>query len=525
MHYMNCAELILRKFAELGVDTCFANPGTSEMHFVSALDRVQHIRCVLGLAETVVTGAADAYGRISGKPALTLLHTGPGLANGLSNLHNAKRGPVPLINVVGDHATYHLSLDAPLTTDVVALARPMSHYVQTYGSPRQVAEQTAKAVEHSLEGGGRVVSLILPADIAWSAAPEQPIKPKAKSQSTGGTANAGEDLVEEAARALLSGKRALVLIGGNLNADLLELAGRIAAKTGARVASEVFPTRLAHGAGRPVVERMPYLPEAMHAFLTDVEELVLLGAAPPVTFFAYPEVDSEVVPGCCRIHQLAGADDDPAEALAALDRVLGTRAGEFRRWDRCLSKPESGQLTPISLAQVLSGLIPEGAILIDESLTSGAHLFSECAASRPHDWLFTTGGSIGWGLPAAVGAAIAAPDRKIIALVGDGSAMYSIQALWSLAREKLNAIAIVLANREYAILKMEYSRMRAVTMGENAQQMMSIENPAICFTDIAQGLGVGAARASTAEEFEIALRNALAADGPSLIEAVLCHEP
>jgi len=512
---MNAAEQILRTLVGQSVDTCFANPGTSEMHFVSALDRVTEIRCVLGLAETVVTGAADGYARIAGKPAITLLHTGPGLANGLANLHNAKRGPAPILNIVGDHATYHLALDAPLTSDVAGLAAPMSHYVETFTSAETAATQASAAVGKTLEGAGRVVTMILPADIAWSEGEvgRVAVKPAGRAIDLAS--------IGVAVESLRLGRKAVILLGGSLTPERLAKASRIATATGARLASEVFPTLLAHGAGRPKIDRIPYSPEGMHAFMAGVEDLVLIGAAPPVSFFAYPNVRSEVVPHGCTVHNLAGADDDVDDVLAELERRVQSETATFPQNQASLSERQSGQLDAASLAKVVAAHVPHEAILVDESLTSGLTLHDETASSPAHDWIFTTGGAIGWGLPAAVGAAVAAPDRRVIAFVGDGSAIYSLPALWSMARERLNVTIVILANREYAILKGEYSRMKAATMGARAQSMMTLNDPEISFADLAKSFGVKGVRVVTAEDFDDAFAESLTTQGPTLIEAIL----
>lgn len=507
------ADAVLRTLIDAQVELCFTNPGTSEMHFIAALDRTSGMRCVLGLAETVVTGAADGYARIAGKPAIALLHTGPGLANGLANLHNARRAPVPIINIIGEHATYHRGFDTPLASDIEAFARPVSDWIGR-AEPGQAATITGQAVAEARRGAGKIATLILPADVSWSdAAPIHPVAPEPE-------AKAGAVDVKQAIAALRSGEPAMLLLGGNLDAARLCKAGAIAAACGARLAVETFPTRLAAGAGRPVVEKLPYLPELLHAAMAPVRQLVIVGAHRPATFFAYPGIRSDAVPDDCEVHVLAGPDDPIDAALDALSAV-------FDGDSRCASNeaprplPPSGPLNAFSLAQAVAAQIPEGAILVDEAITGGMALFPILAGAPPHDWLFQTGGAIGWGLPAAVGAAIAAPHRKILCVEGDGSALYSIPALWTMAREKLDVTVLIVANRDYAILKSEYARVRAEGMGEAARSMMSLSNPALDFVQLANGFGVDAMRVESAEGLDAALASAFAEPGPHLIEAVM----
>lgn len=507
------AEAVLHTLIDAGVELCFTNPGTSEMHFIAALDQAGGMRCVLGLAETVVTGAADGYARIAGKPAITLLHTGPGLANGLANLHNARRAPAPIINIVGDHATLHGAFDTPLASDVEAFARPVSHWIGRPETRDEAAALTAEAVAQARRGAGRVATLILPADISWSEAPLTPtLTPPAAE------APASVD-VGPAVAALRGGEPAMLLLGGDLDGARLRRAAGVAAACGARLAVETFPTRLAAGAGRPKIERLPYLPEMLHATMAGLRHLVVLGAHRPATFFAYPELRGDAVPEGCAVHALAGPDDPIDAALDALLTKVGGGRPELNA--PAAAAAPAGPLNPFSLAQCIAATLPEDAILVDEAITGGMAMFPILAGAPRHDWLFQTGGAIGWGLPAAVGAAIAAPRRKVLCVEGDGSALYSIQALWTMAREKLDVTVLILANRDYAILRGEYARVRAEGMGDVARAMMSIGDPDMDFVALAGGFGVEAVRVQCAETLGAALAAAFAAPGPHLIEAAM----
>ena len=386
---MNGAESLVRTLVASGVEVCFANPGTSEMHFVAALDRVPGMRPILGLFEGVVTGAADGYGRMAGKPAATLLHLGPGLANGIANLHNARRAATPIVNIIGDHATHHLQYDAPLTSDVAALARACSAWVHVSTSARGVASDAARAVHAANRPPGQIASLILPANTAWDEA-ERAADPLAAETPAPVTSAA----IDAVAALLRAGKRsALRMRGAALSRRGLEAAGRIAAASGARLLCDTFVPRLERGAGLVAVERIPYFAEQIVAFLADVEGLVLVGAAPPVSFFAYPGKPSWCVPETALIRTLAHPHEDGCGALEALaDAVAAPREPRARA---VLARPElpSGALDPKSAGQVIAHWLPEGAIVIDESATSGAAAYGFLAGAPPHDHLALTGGT------------------------------------------------------------------------------------------------------------------------------------
>jgi acetolactate synthase-1/2/3 large subunit len=516
---MNGADLLCDTLLAGGVDTCFANPGTSEMHFVAALDRKPRMRCVLGLFEGVVTGAADGYARMADKPAATLLHLGPGLANGLANIHNAKRGRSPMVNIVGDHATYHLQHDAPLTTDIESLARPMSHWVGRVPDADHVSSHAAQAIAQARTAPGRIATLILPADAAWTetSAPLAAIPaPLARPQVL-------QPHIQAAVAAIRSGKRTTLMLSGvALRAEALHVAGRIAKATGVRLIAQQSNARMERGAGRVAIERVPYPVDQALETLKDVEQLILVGAKAPVAFFAYPGKPGSMLPAQCAILQLADPGDDLLHALHWLAEELGVGAGvapdvmELRRPDL-----PTGALTPSAIATSLAALMPAHAIVCDESVSSGRNLFQFTRTVPPHDYLQLTGGAIGGGLPMAAGAAIACPDRKVISLEADGSGMYTLQALWTQAREQLDVVTIVFANRTYAILRGELRSVGAGTPGVNASRMLDIDQPALQWTQLAAGLGIESGRATTAESFNELLRASVSRRGPFLIEAVL----
>jgi acetolactate synthase-1/2/3 large subunit len=515
---MNGAESLLTTLVNNGVEVCFTNPGTSEMHFVAALDEVEGMRCVLCLFEGVLSGAADGYARMARKPASTLLHLGPGLGNALANIHNAKKGHVPVVNIVGDHATYHLQYDAPLTADIEGIARPVSHWVYTSKAPGDIARDAAEAVRQA--GIGQVATLMLPADVSWGDNPNGPegrvaVAPPAAVPAA---------RLQQALTLLQSGARCMVMIGGReIDGGRGLLLSRIGKAAGARVCTEVFPGRVARGAGTAVIDRLPYLAELAIDHIKDIEHLILVGAPAPVSFFAYPNVPSAIAAPGCEQFVLAGPNDDIDQVLEDLLQGLG--AVDVAPDVQPLTLPDlgAGPLDVFKLAAAVAHFLPENAVVVDESITSGFALYPATAAAQPHDWLNLTGGSIGWGLPAAVGAAIACPERKVICLEGDGSAMYTIQSLWTMAREQLDVTVVIFNNTRYSVLEMEFARTgaRGGKPGPNAASVLDIGDPDMDFVAIAAGMGVQASRATTAEEFNQQFAAAMQAKGPRLIDAVV----
>ena len=513
---MNGAQALINTLVDGGVDVCFANPGTSEMHFVAALDTVPRMRGVLTLFEGIATGAADGYARIAGRPAAVLLHLGPGLGNGLANLHNARRARVPMVVVVGDHATYHKKYDAPLESDIDALAGSVSGWVHRTSDTADVAADAAEAIAETLSSN-QISTLILPADTSWTdgaglgeTSPRQPRR-----------ADVDADAVESAAAVLRSDEPTVLLIGGDATRGAgLTAAARIAEATETRWYCETFPTRLERGAGIPAVDRIPYFAEAVMAQLEGTKHLILAGAASPVSFFAYPGKPSDLVPEGCSVHVLAG----PTGAAAALAVLADDIAPGTTAPVAALSRPQlpAGALTAVSVADVVGALMPENAIVVDESNTSSVPLTAATAGAPAHDWLTLTGGAIGYGIPAAVGAAVAAPDRPVLCLESDGSAMYTISGLWTQARENLDVTTVIYNNGAYDILRLELQRVGAgATPGPKALDLLDISRPTMDFVKIAEGMGVPARRATTAEEFADALRAAFAEPGPHLVEAVV----
>jgi acetolactate synthase I/II/III large subunit len=517
---MNGAESLVHTLLGCGIDTCFANPGTSEMHFVAALDRIPGMRCVLALQENVVTGAADGYFRMTGRPAATLLHCGPGLANGLANLHNARRARSGIVNIVGDQATYHRPLDAPLTADAEGWARGVSSWVRTVQTAQQVGGDAAAAVQAARTAPGGIATLILPADTAWldggvvGAPLAVPPVPQADPHA-----------VHEAARVLREKPDVLILLGGGAVDEASQrLVWRIAAMTGAKMMTEGSNARTQRGRGRLPLERIPYMVDLAVKVLAPFRHIILVNALPPVSFFAYPGKPSRLYAEGAEIHVLTRPEQDPMAALQALADELGAPPAAMPDSG---PKPEAarGAPTPEGLAACFASVLPEHAVVVDESVSFGRGFFKLSHAAAPHDWLQIMGGAIGDGIPLATGAAIGlradgGDGRRVLGLQADGSAMYTLQGLWTQARERLPVTTVILSNRKYQILLGEYLAVGA-NPGRTAMDMLDLGNPDLDWVRIAGGLGVEAVRAETLEACTDLMAQSFRRGGPFLIELVI----
>ncbi len=514
---MNGAESMLQTLINNGVEVCFTNPGTSEMHMVAAIGKSEGMRSILGLFEGVCTGAADGYGRMAGKPACTLLHLGPGLSNGSANLHNAKKANSPIINLIGDHATYHKKYDAPLTSDIVGLSGPVSHWVKSVESAESLPRDALDSVTAANVQPGQIATLIIPANCAW----DDSIEPLPREDAPS-TPCVSDDRVTDAAALLTNGKPTIILLG---NMGLTEksqcIVDKIAQVSGARIMCDTFTTRLPRGEGRCEVERLGYFSEQATEQVKGTEQLIMVGTKAPVAFFAYPGKASEFYPEGCDLHVLADANQNAEDALTRLCTALSASDLAPRKIQRQKQGAGSGELNQFTVGQTVAEFLPTDAIVVDEAATSGAGSFISTATSEPHDWLSLTGGSIGFGLPTSIGAAVACPDRKVICLHGDGGAMYTIQSLWTMARENLDVCVVIFANRKYQILQVELARVGAQSMTKKTLDMLDIGNPDMNFVKMSEGMGVRANRAETIEEFNDLYLDAMRTQGPCLIEVIL----
>ena len=510
---MTGAESLLRTLIAADVDVCFANPGTTEIYFVIALDKVGGMRSVLGLAENVVTGCADGYARMAEKPAATLLHCGPGFANGIAKIHNARRANTPMVNIVGDHATYHRPFDPPLTADTEGLARAVSHWVRTSNSAQQVASDGAAAVQAARTAPGQIATLIVPADVAWSEAggSASPLPVPARPQ-------VAPEAVQTAVRILRSGEPTMLLLNGQALGEAgLGAAQRIAHATGAKLCTPTHVHRMARGRGRPPVDRIPYPVDQAIKALEGLKHMILVGAKPPVGFFAYPGKPSLMAPPDCAMHVLARPEQDGVAALEWLADGLGSR--------RVVPIPETGPKPRIvtgrfeaeAFATTLAALLPENAIVVEDAVTSGRAIFPPTFNASPHDWVQITGGAIGHGFPCATGAAVACPDRKVVCLQSDGGGMYTLQALWTQVRENLDVVNVVFANQVYLIL---YSELHGAGQGPgpSSNNLFNLGRPGLDWVGLAKGMGVEAVSVETLEKFADVFRSACGRRGPFLIE-------
>ncbi len=513
---MTGAESLVRSLTASGVEVCFTNPGTSEMHMVAAIDKVEGLRPVLGLFEGVVTGAADGYARMTGKPACTLLHLGPGMANGIANLHNASRAHVPIVNIVGDHATFHAKLDAPLASDIAGYARPFSSWLKTATSAATLAQDGAAAVAAARTPPGGIATLIVPADCAWEEARDVAAPLPVPERSA-----VSETALSAVAEALRSARKPAILMTGEaLTARGLAAAGRLAEAFNAKLYCDTFNTRIQRGAGRVLVHGLPYFGEMALEELSKVDKLILVETKAPVAFFAYPNKPSTFAPPDCEIVTLAAPGED---ALGALEALADDLAPGVTAETMALALPDvpGGALNADSLGRIFAHFLPENAIVSDEGITAGMAAAIYCAFTRPHDWLQLTGGAIGDGLPMGAGAAVACPERKVVCLQGDGSAMYTVQALWTQAREALDVTTVILANGTYDVLKIEFDRVGVGAPGPKALSMTEIGAPDLNWVQLATGMGVQGFKATTAEEFAKVFAACMKEKGPHLIEAVI----
>ncbi|MDQ2094976.1 acetolactate synthase large subunit [Rhodalgimonas zhirmunskyi] len=513
----NGADALAQVLAQNGVDTCFANPGTTEMHMVQALTGRHGIKNHLCLFEGVASGAADGYARMARRPAATLLHLGPGLANALANLHNARKASTPVLNLVGEHALDHIAHNAPLTSDIATLAAPMSKSVVTLTETSQIAAQTRQILTDMQTGTPGVGTLIVPNDVAWGQAAPGNVPPV----DLPPLALPDDRTVEAAAKALKSDGAMLILGHPFITARMQELAYAICTATGATLMGEAATARTARGAGLPNLPRIPFQIDAALAHLKDVRQAVLAGAKAPVAFFAYPERPSALLPPACTETTLCTADDNLEGALEALAEAVGAKPVKADP-GQLPAAPGEQAIDAEILGAAVANALPEGAIVIDESVTNGLYLYANGGTSPvAHDWINNRGGSIGYSMPVAIGAAVACPDRPVIVVTGDGSASYTPQSLWTMARSGLNITVVVLANRRYKILANEMSKIGAGEPDEGSDPLLSLDQPPIDWSALSKGYGVPATRVETGAALMQQIRRAVAEPGPSLIEAVM----
>ena len=514
---MNGAQALFKALTDAGLDTCFANPGTSEMQLVYEMGRSDTVRPVLCLQENVVTGAADGYVRMAGKPAFTLLHVGSGFANGIANLHNAGRANTPVVNIVGANASYHqpnFPEHELIGGKITELARAVSHWTREAKSSSEMGLLGAEAAAYAMSGSGRISTLIAPTNCHWDPAPDAPVMAEALP-----TPRVSDETLRETAALLANGRKTALLLGAHaLREEGLELAGRIAAKTGAQLLGETFPSRLARG--QVQVQLVPYFLEMARAFFADFEQVILVGALPPVSTFAYENSPTHKLPPECDVWSLASPDHDVLASLQDLATMVDASGETSPRCERVEPEAPAGALTGATIGQSVSALMPEGAIMVDEGATAGMELYMHTGNARRHEYLYSIpGAAIGGGLPVALGAAVACPERKVVALQADGSGMYTNQALWSIAHENCDITIVILKNDAYAVLNVELARVREGDATPKMQSLLELHDPSIDWVKLYESMGIPAVAVSTAEDFHDAFEQAMAQQGPRLIEA------
>ncbi len=515
---MNGARALIETLADCGVELCIANPGTSEMHLVQALDSVPRIKSVLALFEGVCTGAADGYARMTGKPAATLLHLGPGMANGIANAHNARRANSPMINIIGNHPGFHLGLDAPLTSDIETLAKNFSCWIKSCSSNDSLAQDGADAFTASLRqssgSSGQIASLIMGADAAWGsssgAVAPNPLPTRRKID---------EQAIARIAPLLEKGGRNMLLLEHHAtDPAALVAASKIAGKTGCRVMTGTFPARVDGGPGAVAVERLPYFPEQILKTLEGIENLIIAGGQIPASFFAYQGIPGQLLPRGCKVSRLSHIEEDAIDALQRMAERLGAENETITQFEKVAPGKPDGELDTKSIIQSVAATMPENVIVATDS-GGGNAAWPYCQNSATNSWLSLTGGAIGQGGPCATGAALACPERQVLAMLGDGGAAYTNQSFWTQAREGLNVTTLIFANRSYNILTVEYARLGATKVGDIAASLFDIGNPDINWVDMASSFGVPGATADTAEELCNLLEKSYETPGPFLIQA------
>ena len=515
---MNGATALIETLADCGVELCVANPGTSEMHLVQALDSVPRMKSVLALFEGVCTGAADGYGRMTGKPAATLLHLGPGMANGIANLHNARRANTPMINIIGNHPNYHVGFDAPLTSDIDTLAKNFSNWIKSCSTAETLAQDGADAYTSTLRQSsgskGQIATLIMGADAAWGNSTGK-VKPNAIPSRS----KVSDTAIAQIAKILQGGGKSMLLLEHHAtDAAALTAASKIASKTGCRLMTGTFPGRIDGGPGRVAVERLPYFPEQILQTLKDTHHLILVGGQIPASFFAYRGIPGQLIPSGCSVSRLSDREEDAIDALVRLAESVGAEKSAVRYFEQQTSGPPSGELNTRNIIQSVASTMPDNVIVATDS-GGGNAAYPYCQGSAQNSWLSLTGGAIGQGGPCATGAALACPDRPVLALLGDGGAAYTNQCFWTQARESLNVTSVIFANHSYNILNVEYGRLGVKEVGSVAASLFDIGNPEIKWVDLASSFGVPGAVANTAEELCALLEQSYKTPGPFLIQA------
>ncbi|MCL5974149.1 MAG: acetolactate synthase large subunit [Ferrimicrobium sp.] len=507
------AHQILAGLTDAGITILFTNPGTTEIHFVDALGRLHELQSVLTLTEAVAAGAADGFARITDQPSAILLHLGPGLANATAYLHNAKRAHSPIVVLVGEHSTGIKPLDPPLASDIDALAHTFSKAVFHASFEIAPRHSAAKAGFAALEGTPGPVTLIVPSDLAWSEFDDaQPLSKPIPLEPSIDPA-----VLAEALTALAAPAGTTVVVGGTLLHDEgAPTLARLLAQSNLTVVTNTFTPRIDRSPATQGLRRLPYLPEMAATVLKDTRKLVVIGGQVPVPFFGYPHLPDRLLPEGCEVIQVT---TNPRAALGAARQLIENS-------DESPSAPivapptqtRDGQLTPAGFAAVMSELLPSEAVVVDESNTLGIGLEEATAYARRHTWLpALSGGAIGHGLPLAIGVALAAPGRKVIALIADGSSLYSHQALWTHAAQNLDILTVVLINRSYAILNFELDRLGSTAATDDARRLLSLAPPPIDHAQIAGGLGVASVQVATLDSLRDALVAALGQQGPRLV--------
>ncbi len=510
------AQWMLKSAAAAGIEVCFANPGTTELPFVAAMDRATEIRPLLGLFEGVCSGAADGYYRIRRKPAMTLTHLGPGFANAIANFHNARRARSAIFNVIGEHMSWHVAADPPLASDIESLARPVSAGVWRADTPATLHNATVGALQGLQQRGG-IQTLILPMDLQ-----EDPVQHSiAAPVAAQAAADYDAAAVATVAADITAGRKVLLYLGADaLGEAALRRLARLAALPNVELVGETFPAASEHGRGLPAIKRLVALAEKAHPYLLGFERVAVLAAEPPVAFFGARGLPSHLGDPA-RMATVCGPGGRVAEALEELLARVRPAAAPASTVQRVSDTDLGESLTPESASRVVAAHLPANAIVSAEGATLGFPFNALASQAERHTTIVLTGGAIGQGLPSAFGASVAAPDRKVVALQSDGSALFTIQALWSMAREGSDVVVILASNQRYNILINEMSRNGYALTSPPVRDLLNLARPAVDWQALSTSFGVPSNRVESVSALRRAFQAALAERGPRLIEVVL----
>jgi benzoylformate decarboxylase len=544
-----------RAFLELlkqeGVTMMFGNPGTTELPLMDALAADNEMRYVLALQEAAVMAMADGYAQASGKLAVVNLHVAPGLGNAMGMLYDAQKAGSPILVTAGQHEQTFNVTEPILWADLPTIARPLVKWSTEVHRLDDLPRIVHRAAKTALAPPTGPVFVSLPGDILNGEADLDLMAPTRVAPRTRGDRAA----VEQAAALIAKAERPLIMAGdavaqSRAHAELVELAELI----GAPVYAESIPSTASFPASHPLFRgAMVRLQHAVRGVLEQYDLLLSIGG--DLFSWSLPSTSEPIPPGMPIVHldvdpwelgknyhEEVAILGDPKATLPDLSAAIrermtsGARAQAAERLDaakkatlaeraalKAKARAAAGEVPvqPLALLEAIGELLPKDAVVIDETISSSGGLRQLLASDDPQSFFGLRGGGIGWGLPATIGVKLALPERPVVGLIGDGSAMYTCQALWTAAHERIGAIFVILNNTSYRILKQRVHALRGHAAQTDIYVAMDLTDPAVDFVGLARSLGITADRASTVAEATDLLKAALADGGPALIEVTL----